>query len=211
MIDVMVLLDRSGSMERAKADHEGGMRNFVEEQRSAPGEARFTFIQFDSHNPCEIIYDRAHFDAVTDIKLIPRGSTPLLDAVGKSLAHLEMKQAESPADATVVMIITDGLENASTEWTKDRVKSRIQALKKKGYTFVFLGANIDAFAEGGGLGIGRGTTLCFAESATMDTYQILSSNLYAGRGIAEGGDFGGVGASMTFTEDDRKRSMNGKV
>src|SRR4051812_7762354 len=78
MLDVAIVLDRSGSMQEAKADHEGGLRSFVEDQQTATNdEVRLTFIQFDGPSPCEIVLDRVPIASVdrATLALVPRGST----------------------------------------------------------------------------------------------------------------------------------------
>jgi len=107
MLDLLVILDRSGSMQTGKEDHEGGLRSFVEDQRKLSGDVRFTLVQFDTTNPCEVVYDRAKLEDVTNISLIPRGGTPLEDAIGQSLTHL----SKYSPDEVICMIITDRPEH----------------------------------------------------------------------------------------------------
>ncbi len=109
--EIVVLLDRSGSMQHGKDDHEGGLMSFVEDQQQLEGNVRFTLIQFDNVEPCEIVYDGVPIADVDQIKLIPRGGTPLLDAVGLTIAHVAERLADTKPDQVVVMIITDGQEN----------------------------------------------------------------------------------------------------
>lgn len=149
--EIVVLLDRSGSMQTQKSDHEGGLRSFVDDQKSLAGDVRFTLIQFDTESPCDVIYDGVPITDVKDIFLIPRGGTPLLDAVLKSTAHVERRiGADKPN--VLFMIITDGEENSSREAKRDVVKQRIADLESKGWVFLFLGANIDAFHEASSIG-----------------------------------------------------------
>src|SRR4051812_34999613 len=91
-LDILVILDRSGSMEHAVRDHEGGLRSFVEDQKSLGGDVRLTLVQFDTVNPCDIVFDRLPLADVGPIQLIPRGGTPLLDAMGLAIAHLMARQ-----------------------------------------------------------------------------------------------------------------------
>ncbi len=142
-----------------------------------------------------------------DIVLNPRGSTPLLDAVGKSVSHLRDKVTDG---AVVALVVTDGQENASREWKKDQVKSLIKELEGKKWTFTFLGANIDAFAEGGSIGMNAGTTLCFTNDShgVAGAYAATSQNLYKGRGLMEGGDYGGLVKAMAYTEEQRKSAVS---
>lgn len=152
---ILVVLDRSGSMADARSDHEGGLKSFIDSQKDAEGDARLTVVQFDSVNPCEIVCDNVSIEKAPAIPLIPRGGTPLLDAIGKSLAHFGASVPDLDDHPAIVMIITDGQENESREWTRARVKTRIEELTKKGWTFLFLGANVDAFAEASQLGIAQ--------------------------------------------------------
>ena len=87
--EIVVLLDRSGSMQHGKDDHEGGLMSFVEDQQQLEGDVRFTLIQFDNVEPCEIVYDGVSIAEVDQVKLIPRGGTPLLDAVGRGINDLD--------------------------------------------------------------------------------------------------------------------------
>src|SRR5258706_3592093 len=91
---IVILLDRSWSMKTCCQDHVGGIKSFVEDQKNVPGEARFTLVQFDTTNPFELIYDGVPMEKVDHIELIPRGGTPLLDAVGMTLAHMEKRLAD---------------------------------------------------------------------------------------------------------------------
>jgi Mg-chelatase subunit ChlD len=210
-LDILVILDRSGSMQSARADHEGGLRSFVEEQKQLDGDVRFTLVQFDDHDPCEIVFDRAPIRAVRNISLIPRGSTPLLDAVGLAVSHL---RAKVPSDANVVvMVITDGQENASHEWTKSRVRQLVTELEAKNWSFLFLGANVDAFAEGGGLGIPMAGTMGYAQAspgATVSIYNSTTQNITRARRqmVATAQRLGAVkGSTLSYTTDQRDAAM----
>lgn len=158
-VSLSVVLDRSGSMQRIASDMMGGLAVFIEEQRNAEGDARISLVQFDSDDPFEVLIDgedlaTARLDAR---KYAPRSMTPLLDAVGRMIARIDADVAERgelgrPAEDQVVLVITDGLENASREYTLAAVRGLIEARKAAGWTFVFLGADQDSFAEGERLG-----------------------------------------------------------
>lgn len=211
LLDILVILDRSGSMQGAKQDHEGGLRAFVDEQRKVPGAALFTLIQFDDIAPCEVVYDRSPLGAVGAITLNPRGGTPLLDAIGRGTAYLEQQQHARASTDTVVMIVTDGQENSSREWTRQRVKQRLAELERKGWRVIFLGANIDSFAEAGGLGVARGMTMNFnniSPHAINSTYATMSSNMGSYRGArAAGASVSVASRKLNVTEDQRKGAM----
>lgn len=205
-LDILVILDRSGSMQDAKSDHEGGLRSFVEDQRTLAGEVRFTLVQFDTTDPCEIVYDRVPLDLVNGITLVPRGGTPLLDAVGQALAHLQKQQLVEPARQTIVMVVTDGEENASTEWTKARVKALVDDMEKAGAKILYLGANVDAFAEAGTLGVGVAHALNYAPTSASigAAYAVTSNKVFNARNLMRGGATGqSISASLNYTDDER--------
>lgn len=204
MLDFAVVLDRSGSMQGRKADHEGGLRSFIEDQKKLPDEMRFTLIQFDTADPCEVKLDRVPLaDVETDkIELVPRGGTPLLDAIGKSIAHL--RQTLTPQDNVIMTIITDGEENESHEWTKPKVKAAIDELEAANWKFLFLGANFDAFAEGGSLGVARMAAASYQASgqSVNAMYASVSSNTRGARSAvrSSGGQMtNSAKAAMDFT------------
>lgn len=184
MMRILVLLDRSGSMQQARADHEGGLNSFIQDQRDAPGEARLTCVQFDDVDPCDVVVKDTPVEDVPRITLTPRGGTPLLDAIGQSVALFAPTVADG--DDVVMMIITDGQENQSREWTKTRVKTLLEEKQKAGWTVLYLGANVDAFAEAGAIGIRSGTTAFYAvtDAAIGSAYSHTSSNLRSARVMA---------------------------
>ena len=124
------LLDRSGSMQSIKTDTEGGFAAFIEEQRRAPGECRVTLAQFD--NDYEVVYADRPLADVPPLDLQPRGSTALLDAMGRTIsdagtALAALRESERPG-TVIVAIMTDGMENASHEWTHPAIKALVTQL-----------------------------------------------------------------------------------
>jgi uncharacterized protein YegL len=213
MLDILVILDRSGSMQAARADHEGGLRSFVEDQKALGSDARLTLAQFDDHNPCELVYDFAPIGDVGAIALVPRGGTPLLDAIGRATAHLEQRQAAAPSEATVVMVVTDGEENSSTEWTLARVKARIVELEAKAWRFLFLGADIDAFKEAGSLGVAHSMTMTMASGQSGSVgaaYSVTSDNMVRMRSLrSQGSPMSVASASLGYSNEQRLQVQHG--
>lgn len=192
-------------MEAARADHEGGLRSFVRDQRDLDGDVRLTLVQFDTTDPCEIVIDRQPVANVReeDIRLIPRGGTPLLDAVGGAVAHLR-KYAPSKV---IVLVITDGEENSSHEWTKDRIKTLVTECEKQDWVFTFLGADINAFAEAGSLGIAHTHALSFTnaipDSVNM-AYAAHTHNVGAMRAsLGKGHSFTSASANLAYSPQQR--------
>jgi len=180
---IAVILDRSGSMQAVKTDTEGGLAAFLEAQHDAPGTTTVSLYQFDDQY--EAVYERKQLDDVPPFVLRPRGATALLDAVGRTITTLgealaDTQEADRPSEV-IVVILTDGQENASSEYTATAVKKLItQQQDEYGWKFVFLGADQDAFAAGGEMGIGRATTLSYSSHTTR------ASMTNAGRMVARG-------------------------
>ena len=135
---IMVVLDRSGSMQPLTKDVCGGFDTFVAEQKKLPGEATLTLVQFD--HEYEIVYVNKPLDEVPPLTHIPRGSTALLDAVGRGIGELGSALDKQPEDErpgkVIVVIMTDGQENASQEWTREKLRKLIKEQREK-YSWEF--------------------------------------------------------------------------
>lgn len=147
---LVVLLDRSGSMESLRLDMENGFNNYVEEQKKVEGVCNLTLVQFDSMS-IDTVCDRLPLGSVPLLSLKPRGGTPLLDAIGETITRLSAFVEDN--EKTLVIIITDGYENASAKWNRGSIKSLIETRQLAGWEFIYLGANQDAFAEALNYGI----------------------------------------------------------
>ena len=155
---IWFLLDRSGSMESIAEAVVGGCNAFFSEQRAVAGTAKVTFVQFDDRDPHEVLLDDVDLASVVPLgehEFIPRGNTPLLDATAMLLDRAEARGG-APTD-NLVVVFTDGQENASRRWDRSRLFRRISDLQDRGWTFVFLGANQDSYASAGSLGISSGS------------------------------------------------------
>ena len=166
---LIFLLDRSGSMESCCDDTIGGFNSFVKDQAVIGG--KLTLIQFD-HEILTTYTDVELKDVVplTTETFKPRGSTALLDAIG---ATIKSPKCTHP----VVIILTDGQENSSTKFTKAHIKDLIEQKTKDGWTFMYLGANQDAFAEAGSMGIAPACTMNYDANKTPDVFRALSATV----------------------------------
>jgi len=155
--ELVFLVDRSGSMRGHEADVIAGINDVIHSQsQDFSGENLYiTTILFD--NQYEMIRDRveiSRFPEITRQEYFVRGTTALLDAVGKAIQHVESNQEISAQAGKVIFVITtDGLENASRIYSYDRIRERIEAKQSCNWEFIFLGANIDSEQEAGKIGI----------------------------------------------------------
>jgi hypothetical protein len=159
-------------MKSIAEDVVGGFTEFLRQQRETEGEARLTLVQFDSEDPFEILIDGIPLREVTDLDrhaYQPRSLTPLYDALGRMMVRVDGEvtaRAEAGLDAEdqVVLIITDGLENASSEFNRSRVFDMVSERREQGWVFVFLGADQDAYAEGEKVGVSAANRIAWDSS-----------------------------------------------
>lgn len=159
LTELVFILDKSGSMGGLEADTIGGYNSMLEKQKSVDGECHITTVLFD--NNYELLHDRINIKAVssiTDNEYAVGGSTALLDAIGRTIHKIGNAQKHTAdnyrAEKVMFIIITDGEENSSREYSADMVKAQIEGQKKNyGWEFIFLGANIDAVETAGRFGI----------------------------------------------------------
>lgn len=167
LTELVFILDRSGSMGGLESDTIGGFNAMIEKQKSQEGEANVTTVLFDDQY--DIIHDRFPIEAVrplTGNEYYVRGCTALLDAVGKTIHKAGNIQKYLPedmrAEKVIFVITTDGLENASREYSYDDIRRMIERQKEKyGWEFLFLGANMDAVSEARKFGIGAERSVTF--------------------------------------------------
>lgn len=178
--DVTVVLDRSGSMASCRTDAEGGVNTFIEEQKKHPGECAFSLVEFDTEY--NFVHKAKPVASVPPYTLVPRGSTALLDAVGRAInetgERLAATKEEDRPSLVVFVIVTDGHENASKEFNRLQIKEMIERQQKEyNWQFTFLGANQDAFAEASSLGIAAASVGQYSTHKTSGAFTAASSNV----------------------------------
>lgn len=159
MTELVFILDRSGSMSGLEKDTIGGFNSLLDQQRKVDGECVITTVLFD--NRYELLHDRIDIRAVQPItgkEYFVGGSTALLDAIGKTIHKIGAVQKNTTedyrAEKVMFVIITDGEENASRNYSSMQIREMIQRQKERyGWEFIFLGANIDAVETAGRFGI----------------------------------------------------------
>lgn len=159
LTEIVFILDESGSMCDLTSDTIGGFNSLLRKQKGEEGEAFVSTVMFS--NRSRVVHDRvpiAEIAELTGKDYVPNGCTALLDAVGGAIKHIynihKYAREEDIPEKTMFIITTDGMENASREFSYKEVKRLISEKQEaSGWEFIFLGANIDAAQTAGDLGI----------------------------------------------------------
>ena len=176
-VKIWFLLDRSGSMSNLAEDVVGGFNQFVTEQGNKPGHAKMSAIQFDDNDPFEIIIDAQRVGQIPPLTsdiFQPRGLTPLYDAIGQLISRADERIADreasdEPTEDQLVIVFTDGLENASRKFSQTQVFELIRDRRDQDWTFVFMGTNQDSYEEGHKIGLVDGNVQNYdPSSASVD-------------------------------------------
>lgn len=209
---IAIILDRTGSMEAIRDDTIGGFNAFLNAQKAEPGLATLTLVQFDSQDPYEVVH---HFKPLADVPeltretFVPRASTPLLDAMGRGINDLEKSLVDLPENerpARVVMvIITDGQENASRDFRKDQVEKMIREKQEKfAWQFVFLSADLNAIGDALQSGVPSASVMAhdLSERGVGAAWASLSRSVSDYRAARK--------EDVSFTEEDRAQQESEK-
>lgn len=204
LTDITLVVDRSGSMEICRTDAEGGVNRFVKEQKQANGEAVLTLVQFDTSY--DFVHTAKPITEVPAYRLIPRGMTALLDAVGKAISEtgerLEKTVEEERPGCVVFVIVTDGHENSSRKFTKVAVQGMIARQQSQyNWQFTFLGADQAAFDEAVSLGVPTSAIATFdPQKKSGEAYQAASANVSRMRSAC----LAGQEVKSSYTNEERK-------
>ena len=219
LTELVMILDRSGSMGGLEKDTIGGYNSMLEKQRREDGEVLVSTVLFD--NDCEVLHDRVPIDKVepiTEKDYYVRGCTALLDAVGGAVHHIgnvhKYAREEDRPEKTIFIITTDGYENASRHYDFADVKRMVERQKEKyGWEFLFLGANIDAIEVAGNMGISRDRAanyICDEEGMELN-YQVLESAVTRARKCKSGSAMAKAFTGGAWKEEiDRDYEERGK-
>jgi Mg-chelatase subunit ChlD len=189
-----IILDRSGSMENCRDTTIDAFNEYVMGlRRSDDVDARISLMIFDSQS-IDVLQQAEPAKSSLELgrsNYVPRASTPLLDAIGHAVAEIDKVELR-PSEKVGLVILTDGLENASKEHTKDTVRKLLTDRQdNKGWLVTFLGADIDAFAEANAIGISSEKYLRLKKSKLRQSmqYAAASQARYAGTGDLRSADF----------------------
>lgn len=203
LTDITLVVDRSGSMQARREDAEGGVNAFIQEQARGPGEALLTLVQFDTEY--DVVHRGVPIEEVPEYRLKPRGMTALMDAVGRAINETGERLASMPErkrpGLVIFVITTDGLENSSEEFTLESVREMIE--HQQGvydWQFTFLGANQDAFAEAGSMGIHHHGIADFDPDKFRTAYEVSSRRVSRMRAKSSRGE----DVQDEFTDEERE-------
>lgn len=177
-----LIVDRSGSMSGIAQDMNGGIKKLLEDQAKGPATVKVDVAIFDTI--VEFPYTDVAPDSITEDLCQPRGTTALNDAIGMMITRLgnkfkTMSEEERPSNV-IVAVITDGMENSSREYSAEQVKQMVtEQTEKWNWTFMYMAANVDAFATGGAYGFAPGQTIAYAASSagTQNVWDASSANI----------------------------------
>ena len=187
-----------------------GFNKFLDEQKNAEGEAFVTLVQFDDRY--EMNYQSVPVKNVDNLVLnetfIPRGSTALLDAIGKTIEDLKTDRD------VIFVIITDGEENASITYKREAIMKMIETQTNDGWKFLFLAANQDAIQAGGSIGIKVSNSINYSSNdlSTANVFATVSSNMkqyrsskFAAMNLSDE-DLNILSKDLDFKDDQREKS-----
>ena len=187
--EVVVIIDRSGSMAPYLNDTVGGYNSFVSAQKALPGDAKLTTVIFDdNYEVIENAVDIKNARTLTTNDITPRGMTALLDAIGKTINNVNRRldglMSMDRTNKVIVAIITDGAENQSREFSKSAIKTMIDRQTELGWKFDFLSADMNAIADAQAIGIRSANTMLFSNTSKgyAHTYDTMNASAMKFRG-----------------------------
>lgn len=201
---IAIVLDRSGSMESCRESTVTGFNEFIRNQKKIPGEATVKLVQFDDQY--ETVFDKPLKDCpeLNQSTFVPRGSTALLDAQGRTIVELGQELAALPEherpSKVIVVTLTDGQENASKSYHLDKIGELIREQRDKyNWDFVFLGANQDAIATAAAMSIPLPSAMSYSTSKAGIAATMAAVSNYVGAARK--------GKAAAFSPEDRKSAM----
>jgi uncharacterized protein YegL len=204
--DIVIVLDRSGSMSSCQIEAQAGLNNFIAEQKAVPGLATLTLIQFDDRY--EVVHESKPIGEVEPFTLVPRGGTALHYAIGRAIDDTGKRLAAMAEDArpglVLFAVLTDGEENASHNMTPYYTKAQVAQMvkhqaEKYSWKFSFLAAGQDAVLTGTSLNFPAAASATFTGARSANAYGALSAVTTSARVATAKGQ----SASIAYSDTQR--------
>lgn len=213
---IVAILDRSGSMASIREDMEGGFNEFIAKQRETDGACLVTLVRFDDQY--DVVYTDKPIADVPPLELEPRGWTALLDAMGRTIITTGAKLAALPEDQrpglVVVLVVTDGQENHSREYTLDQINALVKQHRDQwNWMFVYLGANQDAIQVATSMGMNTNSAVTYRGGPGGQSAYVASGEMVTNtrRKVGGGMSTSAAVASAGYTDKDRENALNDEV
>lgn len=214
---ITLVLDETGSMNSCWDSTISSVNDYMGSQKSAPGVAKASLYKFSSSGwgaslaePVRTVFENklvAEVEELSRANYVPNGGTNLYDAIGMTIRKIESQLAPLNEVPDVLMVIvTDGGENTSREYNLDAVKKLVQAKEAEGWTFIYLGANQDAWSVGQSFGLSKGQTMTYDTAAMNSTMGTLASATTAYRGLRTSGQVAYGSTTKNFFGDGKEKS-----
>jgi uncharacterized protein YegL len=219
-VHITFVLDRSGSMHSIRDDVVGGFNQFLDEQKAQPGHCVFSMVQFDQqgYDRLYLAEDLANVRPLTIADFVPRGGTPLYDALARAIGETDARAGVVTPEVHLFAIFTDGEDTASRAFSREQIFVMIEERQARGWTFAYLGANHDAYTASAGIGIKAGSTQSFAGDGVgaRSAYGSFSANTSHLRGATAQGVVPDPaqfysGAGKGAEEDQQRREPGAKA
>lgn len=186
LTEIVTIIDKSGSMSHLKSKTIEGFNKFLNEQKTVDEKTNFSLILFSSPEREQIIFDSVDIKEVNELNVENYkidGSTALYDAIGKTIRALKKRikniDEDKRPDRVLFVILTDGGENSSVTYDKDKIFKKINKMENEnGWSFIYLGANQDAFEEGSKMGIKTTRTLNYTADDNGLEYAYMNISNY---------------------------------
>ena len=209
LTDITIILDRSGSMQSIKEATITAFNSFIKDQKKDGLPTNLSFIQFDDQYEKNYIEKDIHLAKELNAQTFePRGMTALLDAIGTTIRSTKkrIKNSNKKPNKLIIAIITDGYENASTKYTREKIFKMIRKREEKdNWKFVFLAANQDAIEEGAKFGINQNRAMTYhADDEGISNAIISFSNKLSSFKHSASLD-------LKFDQEDRKKQQRGAL
>lgn len=208
---ITVVLDRSGSMQRCWKETVGGLEGLIKNQKTNKEQCTLSLYSFDNtvERPVEFTDIQILSESVEDLKIYPRGSTALYDAIGQAIVETGEKLASLPEKerpARIIFVITtDGEENSSVEYSSSRVKDLIKTQTEKySWDFMFLGASEHSILNAKEIGIDISNISRYNVSKTTKTFDTMSTKLNSVRSAS----FDSYKSTLAFTEIEKSAMVD---